>query len=176
MASQSRIGLVVFPWPIIDSATAIQRNQLIILPPPPPHPLFVVVGVNIPWSKLFKNIGCEALPKVKCTIWGLPFPKYTTWLLGPALYDIAGHQEQSVVVCSHRISHCINKMYDHSYQHRRYIFFKFYPFERHFQNKWRIHFYWRKISQQTQNICITFVQRRPNVLVVVSTLYKWYTK
>ena len=88
-----------------------------------------------------------------CTIWGLPFPKYTTWLLGPALYDIAGHQEQSVVVCSHRMNYSINTMYDHSYQHRRYIFFKFYLFER-----------------------ITFVQRRPNVLVVVSTLYKWYTK
>ena len=31
-------------------------------------------------------------------------------------------------------------------------------------------------SQQTQNICITFVQRRPNVFDVDPTLYKYYTK
>ena len=31
-------------------------------------------------------------------------------------------------------------------------------------------------SQQTQNICITVVQRRPNVFDVGPTLYKWYTK
>ena len=30
-------------------------------------------------------------------------------------------------------------------------------------------------SQQTQNICIGFVQDRPNVLNVGSTLYKCYT-
>ena len=30
-------------------------------------------------------------------------------------------------------------------------------------------------SQQTQNICITFVQRRPNVFDVGPTLYKCYT-
>ena len=30
-------------------------------------------------------------------------------------------------------------------------------------------------SQQTQNICITFVQRRPSVFDVVPTLYKYYT-
>ena len=30
-------------------------------------------------------------------------------------------------------------------------------------------------SQQTQNICITFVQRRPNVFDVSPTLYKCYT-
>ena len=30
-------------------------------------------------------------------------------------------------------------------------------------------------SQQTQNICITFVQRRPNVFDVGPTLYKYYT-
>ena len=30
-------------------------------------------------------------------------------------------------------------------------------------------------SQQTQNICITFIQRRPNVLDVGPTLYKCYT-
>ena len=29
--------------------------------------------------------------------------------------------------------------------------------------------------QQTQNICITFVQRRPNVFDVGPTLYKCYT-
>ena len=32
-----------------------------------------------------------------------------------------------------------------------------------------------KQSQQTQNICITFVQRRPNVFDVGPTLYKCYT-
>ena len=31
-------------------------------------------------------------------------------------------------------------------------------------------------SQLTQNICITFVQRRPNVFDVGPTLYKCYTK
>ena len=31
------------------------------------------------------------------------------------------------------------------------------------------------IPQQTQNICITFVQRRPNVFDVGPTLYKCYT-
>ena len=31
------------------------------------------------------------------------------------------------------------------------------------------------MDQQTQNICITFVQRRPNVLDVGPTLYKCYT-
>ena len=30
-------------------------------------------------------------------------------------------------------------------------------------------------SQQTQNICITFIQRRPNIFDVGSTLYKCYT-
>ena len=30
-------------------------------------------------------------------------------------------------------------------------------------------------TQQTQNICITFVQRRPNVFAFGPTLYKWYT-
>ena len=30
-------------------------------------------------------------------------------------------------------------------------------------------------SQQTQNTCITFVQRRPNVFDVGPTLYKCYT-
>ena len=30
-------------------------------------------------------------------------------------------------------------------------------------------------TQQTQNICITFVQRRPNVFDVGPTLYKCYT-
>ena len=30
-------------------------------------------------------------------------------------------------------------------------------------------------SQQTQNICITFVQCQPNVFDVNPTLYKWYT-
>ena len=30
-------------------------------------------------------------------------------------------------------------------------------------------------SQQTQNICITFVQRRPNVFDVGPALYKCYT-
>ena len=30
-------------------------------------------------------------------------------------------------------------------------------------------------SQKTQNICITFIQRRPNVLDVGSTLYKCHT-
>ena len=30
-------------------------------------------------------------------------------------------------------------------------------------------------SQQTQNICITFIQRLPNVLDVGPTLYKSYT-
>ena len=30
-------------------------------------------------------------------------------------------------------------------------------------------------TQQTQNICITFVQRRPNVYDVGPTLYKSYT-
>ena len=29
-------------------------------------------------------------------------------------------------------------------------------------------------TQQTQNICITFVQRRPNVFDVGPTLYKYY--
>ena len=29
-------------------------------------------------------------------------------------------------------------------------------------------------AQQTQNICITFIQRRPNVFDVGPTLYKWY--
>ena len=32
-----------------------------------------------------------------------------------------------------------------------------------------------KTSQQTQNICTTFVQRRPNVIDVGPTLYKYYT-
>ena len=32
-----------------------------------------------------------------------------------------------------------------------------------------------KPTQQTQNMCITFVQRRPNVFDVGPTLYKWYT-
>ena len=31
------------------------------------------------------------------------------------------------------------------------------------------------ITQQTQNICISFAQRRANVFNVGSTLYKWYT-
>ena len=31
-------------------------------------------------------------------------------------------------------------------------------------------------TQQTQNICITFVQRRPNVFDVGPTLYKCYTQ
>ena len=31
------------------------------------------------------------------------------------------------------------------------------------------------LSQQTQNTCITFVQRRPNVFDVGPTLYKCYT-
>ena len=31
-------------------------------------------------------------------------------------------------------------------------------------------------SQQTQNICMTFVQRRSNVFDVSPTLYKCYTK
>ena len=30
-------------------------------------------------------------------------------------------------------------------------------------------------SQQTQNICITFIQRRPDVFDVEPTLYKCYT-
>ena len=30
-------------------------------------------------------------------------------------------------------------------------------------------------SQQAQNICITFIQRRPNVFNVGPTLYKCYT-
>ena len=30
-------------------------------------------------------------------------------------------------------------------------------------------------SQQTQNICMTFIQRRPNVFDVGPTLYKCYT-
>ena len=30
------------------------------------------------------------------------------------------------------------------------------------------------ITQQTQNICITFIQRRPNVFDVVPALYKCY--
>ena len=33
----------------------------------------------------------------------------------------------------------------------------------------------QKLSQQTQNICITFVQRRPNVFGVGPTIYKCYT-
>ena len=33
----------------------------------------------------------------------------------------------------------------------------------------------QKQTQQTQNICITFVQRRPNVFDVGPTLYKYYT-
>ena len=33
----------------------------------------------------------------------------------------------------------------------------------------------RRHSQQTQNICITFVQRRPNVFDVDPTFYKCYT-
>ena len=37
-------------------------------------------------------------------------------------------------------------------------------------------FWWEvTASQQTQNICITFVQRRPNVFDVGQTLYKCYT-
>ena len=35
--------------------------------------------------------------------------------------------------------------------------------------------YFEHISQQTQNICITFIQRRPNVFDVGPTLYKCYT-
>ena len=31
------------------------------------------------------------------------------------------------------------------------------------------------VTKQTQNICITFVQRRPNVFDVGPTLYKCYT-
>ena len=31
------------------------------------------------------------------------------------------------------------------------------------------------VSQQTQNMCITFVQRRPNVKDVGPTLFKCYT-
>ena len=31
-----------------------------------------------------------------------------------------------------------------------------------------------RVSQQRQNICITFVQRRPNVFDVGPTLYKYY--
>ena len=31
------------------------------------------------------------------------------------------------------------------------------------------------VSQQKQNICITFMRRRPNVFDVGPTLYKWYT-
>ena len=30
-------------------------------------------------------------------------------------------------------------------------------------------------TELTQNICITFIQRRPNVFDVGPTLYKWYT-
>ena len=30
------------------------------------------------------------------------------------------------------------------------------------------------VSRQTQNICITFIQRRPNVLDAGPTLYKCY--
>ena len=30
-------------------------------------------------------------------------------------------------------------------------------------------------SQQTQTICITFVQRQPSVFDVGPTLFKWYT-
>ena len=33
----------------------------------------------------------------------------------------------------------------------------------------------RNYSQQTQNICITFIGRRPNVFDVGLTLYKCYT-
>ena len=33
----------------------------------------------------------------------------------------------------------------------------------------------RAVSQQTQNICITFIQRRPNVFDVVPTLHKCHT-
>ena len=29
--------------------------------------------------------------------------------------------------------------------------------------------------QQTQNISIAFIQRRPNVFDIVPTLYEWYT-
>ena len=32
------------------------------------------------------------------------------------------------------------------------------------------------VSQQTQTICITFIQRRPNVFDVGPTLYKCYKK
>ena len=35
--------------------------------------------------------------------------------------------------------------------------------------------YFNIISQQTQNFCITFIQRRPNVFDVGPTLYKCYT-
>ena len=35
--------------------------------------------------------------------------------------------------------------------------------------------YMQANTQQTQNICITFVQRRPNVFDVGPTLYKCYT-
>ena len=36
-------------------------------------------------------------------------------------------------------------------------------------------FAWKVASQKTQNICKTFVQRRPNVFDVGPTLYKCYT-
>ena len=32
-----------------------------------------------------------------------------------------------------------------------------------------------ELTQQTQNICITFIQRRPNVFDVGPTLHKCYT-
>ena len=35
--------------------------------------------------------------------------------------------------------------------------------------------FWVRPTQQTQNICITFVQRQPNVSDVDPTLYKCYT-
>ena len=35
--------------------------------------------------------------------------------------------------------------------------------------------YMDSVTQQTENICITFVQRRPNVFDVGPTLYKCYT-
>ena len=45
------------------------------------------------------------------------------------------------------------------------------------KTSWGWSWWWSDVGlpQQTQNMCTTFVQRRPNVLDVCPTLYKWYT-
>ena len=79
---------------------------------------------------------------------------FSTMYVGCALGDTTWHILDFIVVSPFQVTVC------------QTIFLS-----NHLQDSTDIHIQ----SQQTQNICITFIQRRPNVFDVGPTLYKCYT-